>query len=99
MTPEVFNCPSCSAPLQPNGAAATVQCPYCGESVVVPPGLRTPAPRPTVVVEFPASTYHPTPATPATPVATSGSGGCIVQFCLQFAEQRRQLWHTLCLAA
>ncbi len=78
MTPEVFNCPSCSAPLQPNGAAATVQCPYCGESVVVPPGLRTPAPRPAVVVEFPASTYHTTLATPATPVSTSGSGGCIV---------------------
>lgn len=35
-----FECPSCGAPLQPNGAHTTRTCPYCGESVVVPASLR-----------------------------------------------------------
>jgi outer membrane protein assembly factor BamB/uncharacterized Zn finger protein (UPF0148 family) len=54
-----FNCPNCGAPLDYNGAGATMRCPYCETSVVVPAELRpqpvrthpvTPAPvQPTVI--------------------------------------------------
>ncbi len=35
-----FECPSCGASLQPPAGAATMQCAYCGTSVVVPQDLR-----------------------------------------------------------
>lgn len=41
-----FNCPSCAAPLDYHGGdAATMLCPYCSQSVIVPRELRS-APRP-----------------------------------------------------
>jgi hypothetical protein len=39
----LFLCPSCGAPLDPNGDAETVHCQHCNNSVVVPPELRRPA--------------------------------------------------------
>src|SRR3990172_5842 len=45
----LFNCPSCSAPLPAPEDAETVRCPYCYNTVIVPPGLRgedeTPSPQ------------------------------------------------------
>ncbi|MBI4926969.1 MAG: ribosomal protein L7/L12 [Anaerolineae bacterium] len=39
--PERFDCPSCGAPLDvPEDAGATIRCPYCAVSVVVPEALR-----------------------------------------------------------
>lgn len=39
--PEKFDCPSCGAPLDvPEDAGATLRCPYCSASVVVPQALR-----------------------------------------------------------
>ncbi len=35
-----FQCPSCGAPLSPAGPAKDVQCPYCGNTVIVPKELR-----------------------------------------------------------
>ena len=39
-TTGTFACPSCAAPLNPEGDAPEVKCPYCGSSVVVPEELR-----------------------------------------------------------
>jgi hypothetical protein len=40
MSPDLFQCPSCGAPVIPRGSASTVNCPYCHASVVVPEELR-----------------------------------------------------------
>src|SRR3972149_4772492 len=41
--PQTFNCPNCGAPLDyPGGSEATVRCPYCNNSVIVPAELRGP---------------------------------------------------------
>lgn len=40
MTAHLFQCPACGAPLLPKGSAATLSCPYCYASVVVPEALR-----------------------------------------------------------
>lgn len=37
-----FKCPSCGAPLSLENAGATLRCPFCGNSVIVPEHLRTP---------------------------------------------------------
>jgi len=38
--PQTFDCPSCGAPLDyQQGAAATMRCPYCNNSVIVPGSL------------------------------------------------------------
>lgn len=39
-TPGTFACPSCAAPLTPEGDAPEIKCPYCGSVVVVPQELR-----------------------------------------------------------
>jgi len=74
---QVFQCPSCSGPLKPDGAATTVTCPYCGDSVIVPSELRTPAPHPpaahTVVVQMPVS---PPPVVVSTGTSRGMSSGC-----------------------
>lgn len=36
-----FNCPKCGASLTPTGNASEMQCPYCGNTVIVPQELRT----------------------------------------------------------
>ena len=36
-----FNCPKCGAALTATGSAPEMQCPYCGNTVIVPEGLRT----------------------------------------------------------
>lgn len=40
MPAQLFNCPSCGAPVIPRGKAAVLNCPYCHASVVVPEELR-----------------------------------------------------------
>jgi len=37
---QTFSCPSCGAPLEPQGEKTTIICKFCGESVIVPEGLR-----------------------------------------------------------
>lgn len=39
---EVFKCPTCGAPLDPEKGASSMKCPYCGASIVIPESLRTP---------------------------------------------------------
>lgn len=40
MTTDLFQCPSCGAPVTPRGNASVLNCPYCHASVVVPEELR-----------------------------------------------------------
>src|SRR5512145_1315368 len=40
MTAQLFQCPSCGAPVTPRGSAKVLNCPYCNASVVVPEELR-----------------------------------------------------------
>ena len=40
MTAQLFQCPSCGAPVTPKRNASIVNCPYCHASVVVPEELR-----------------------------------------------------------
>src|SRR6476620_5924233 len=74
---QCFECPSCSGPLKPDGAAATVTCPYCGESVIVPSELRSHPPHPpaahTVIVQMPVS---PPPVVVSTGTSRGMSAGC-----------------------
>lgn len=39
---QTFHCPACQAPLDYDGQAVIVRCPYCNSSVIVPEGLRSP---------------------------------------------------------
>lgn len=39
---EVFKCPTCGAPLNPEKGASSMKCPYCGAFIVIPESLRTP---------------------------------------------------------
>jgi hypothetical protein len=43
---EAFECPHCGAPLDYSGTGETMRCPFCGNSVIVPPELRVAAPPP-----------------------------------------------------
>jgi len=38
---EVFKCPTCGAPLEPEKGANSMKCPYCGASIIIPESLRT----------------------------------------------------------
>lgn len=40
MTAQLFQCPSCGAPVIPRGITSILNCPYCHASVVVPEELR-----------------------------------------------------------
>jgi len=40
MTAQSFQCPSCGAPLMPEGTASVIRCPHCHMSVIVPEELR-----------------------------------------------------------
>jgi len=40
MSADLFQCPSCGAPVTPRGSAAVLDCPYCHAAVVVPEELR-----------------------------------------------------------
>jgi outer membrane protein assembly factor BamB/uncharacterized Zn finger protein (UPF0148 family) len=42
MAAQEFNCPNCGAPLDYTGTGATLRCPYCDTSVMVPAELRPP---------------------------------------------------------
>ena len=45
--PKSFNCPHCGAPLDYNdGVGATLQCPFCNNTVIVPEELRSAAASP-----------------------------------------------------
>jgi DNA-directed RNA polymerase subunit RPC12/RpoP len=53
-----FNCPKCGASLTATGDQAEMQCPYCGNTVIVPEELRTAQPQvtqfqiPQIVVDY-----------------------------------------------
>lgn len=79
MATQEFNCPNCGAPLDYQGEDATMRCPYCETSVVVPAELRsksvgaqsvTPAPAQTIVI----TTSQPRTISPA----AKSSAGCLV---------------------
>src|SRR5579859_7968593 len=81
---ETFNCPSCGAPLKPDGVAPTMICSFCGDAVVVPPNLRLaphrpPAATPPIGWPVPA-TYGPSPITYPPPQARRGRAGCVWLF-------------------
>ena len=51
MAAQEFNCPNCGAPLDYQGTGATMRCPYCETSVVVPAEMR-PQAKPVKIGEF-----------------------------------------------
>jgi hypothetical protein len=58
--PEKFNCPSCGAPLDiPVNVGATLRCPYCDASVVVPEHMRPAETRESVSVQRASFTLEP----------------------------------------
>jgi ribosomal protein L7/L12/DNA-directed RNA polymerase subunit RPC12/RpoP len=50
---ETFNCSTCGAPLTISGDSATIRCPYCSNTVIVPETLRGGSPDPTPVNSAP----------------------------------------------
>ncbi|MEO8288886.1 MAG: NHL repeat-containing protein [Chloroflexota bacterium] len=74
--PVSFTCPRCGAPLQAPGGQLSIECDYCGGTVLVPPDLRPAQPQPptqpmqiNLVFDPRASYGQPTQALPA-PAAT-----------------------------
>jgi len=55
---KTFDCPSCGAPLEPQGELKTIKCKYCGESVIVPAELR----------DHPKRTRSASPGVPINPL-------------------------------
>jgi hypothetical protein len=53
-----FECPHCGAPLDYAGEGETMRCPFCGNSLIVPPELR-PAPPPPVMPPVPPPVTPP----------------------------------------
>lgn len=55
---QTFNCPTCNGPLEYDGQASTVRCPYCSNTVIVPESIRQPAapeaPKPDPLVRDPS---------------------------------------------
>ena len=47
----VYPCPSCGASLSIDEGAASTQCPFCGNTAMLPESLRTAAPRPDAVAQ------------------------------------------------
>ena len=43
-TMRLLKCPTCGGPLEPPAGESSMQCAYCGNTVVVPENLRAPAP-------------------------------------------------------
>jgi hypothetical protein len=43
-TMRLLKCPACGGPLEPLAGESSMQCTYCGNAVVIPDNLRTPAP-------------------------------------------------------
>jgi DNA-directed RNA polymerase subunit RPC12/RpoP/streptogramin lyase len=73
---EVFKCPACGAALKVEGEASHVECPYCGNTIIVPGSLRPPqaaappyAPGPTtvIVVQPPPQPVYQAPPAPSVP--------------------------------
>lgn len=73
---EVFKCPACGAALQVEGAASHVDCPYCGNTIIVPASLRPaqaatpsypPGPTTVIVVQPPPQPAYPAPPPPNAP--------------------------------
>jgi len=62
---EAFECPHCGAPLDYSGTAETIRCPFCGNSVIVPPEVRSAPPPPPVAPSPPP--YAPPPIAPPPP--------------------------------
>jgi DNA-directed RNA polymerase subunit RPC12/RpoP len=50
-----FNCPRCNAPLDLSGSKNVIQCPYCGNSVIVPEDLRAQKPPASIEAVIPGS--------------------------------------------
>jgi ribosomal protein L7/L12/DNA-directed RNA polymerase subunit RPC12/RpoP len=46
---DTFNCSTCGAPLTVPGDTATMRCPYCSNTVIVPEALRGGSPEPTTM--------------------------------------------------
>ncbi|NJN98469.1 MAG: hypothetical protein HC875_32465 [Anaerolineales bacterium] len=72
---KTFHCPNCNGPLDYQGDGLTVECPFCGSSVVVPESLRPPEPGSLNNVVI-ITTDRPAKA--ARPAAKNTSGGWIV---------------------
>jgi hypothetical protein len=43
-TMRLLKCPACGGPLEPPSGENSMQCTYCGNAVIIPENLRTPAP-------------------------------------------------------
>ena len=83
---KTFKCPSCGGPLDyAVGEALTVRCPFCSNSVIVPPELRSEqaAPPPAGVPLADSVPPDPPAPTPAVPPADPAL----------IKTQIRDLWH------
>ncbi len=78
MATQEFNCPNCGAPLDYQGEDATMRCPYCETSVVVPAELRSQSVRAHPVTPAPVRPTVITAGQPrATTAVSSRSAGCL----------------------
>ncbi len=73
-----FECPSCGAPLQPDGARTTRTCPYCHESVIIPESLRDRPPIVQQTVIYTPANYTPAPPRVATRPRHGSRCGCVL---------------------
>ena len=80
MAAQEFNCPNCGAPLDYPGTGATMRCPYCDTSVMVPAELRPPVVEaPLGQAELPVITLpKPRAAAPASTPRAACLGNAIV---------------------
>ncbi|MBI5842980.1 MAG: hypothetical protein HZB19_23045 [Chloroflexi bacterium] len=44
VTMRLLKCPACGGPMDPPAGEGSMKCPYCGNAVIIPESLRTPAP-------------------------------------------------------
>jgi DNA-binding beta-propeller fold protein YncE/DNA-directed RNA polymerase subunit RPC12/RpoP len=63
---QLFKCPSCGAPLHPAEDAETFRCPYCNNTVIVPPGMRGEAVTPAAQASLGAPMVSVSTAPPVT---------------------------------
>jgi hypothetical protein len=89
---KTFKCPSCGGPLDyAGGEALTVRCPFCSNSVIVPPELRSEQAAPPPARVPPADSAPPDPPAPAPAVPPADPALIKTQISdLRYAEREKR---------